>query len=114
MKRSQIETVRQRGAVMDVIACGRWHTTREIAVALPWAVQNVWQRLRELAAMGVVDVRSFGGTPSRPTESQWRASRKPPQDAEPSEVGATIGEPTGHARDATESQGDTPTGVSDG
>lgn len=71
--RSQIHTVRQRGAVMDAIACGRWHTTREIADALPWAAQNVWQRLRELEAIGAVQVRRFGGTPSRPKEAQWRA-----------------------------------------
>ncbi len=55
-----------------------------------------------------------------PAESQgptlWDtlSATRPPQDAEPSEVGATIGEQTGRARDATESQGDTPTGVSDG
>ncbi len=72
--RSQIQTVRQRGAVMDAIACGRWHTTREIADALPWAAQNVWQRLRELESIGAVQVRRFGGTSSRPGESQWKAS----------------------------------------
>ena len=49
-----------------------------------------------------------------PTLWDTLAARKPPEDAEPSEVGATIGEPTGHARDATESQGGTTPGVSDG
>ena len=49
-----------------------------------------------------------------PTLWDTLAATRPPQDAEPSEVGATLGEPTGRARDATESQGDATTGVSDG
>ena len=49
-----------------------------------------------------------------PTLWDTLAARRPLQDAEPSKAGATIGEPTGRARDATESQADTPTGVSDG
>ena len=49
-----------------------------------------------------------------PTLWDTLGATRRPQDAEPSEVGTTIGEPTGRARDATESQGDTPTKVSDG
>lgn len=49
-----------------------------------------------------------------PTLWDTLSDTRPPQDAGPSEVGATIGGPTGHARDATESQGDTAPGVSDG
>lgn len=64
-----------RGAVVGVISCGRWHTTREVSDKLPWALRNVWQRLEELHALGIVENRKFYANPDKCSESQWRISR---------------------------------------
>ena len=73
--KTMLETARMRGAVMEVIRCGRWRTTREIAERLPWAARNVWQRLEELRSIGAVENRKFYANPDKCTESQWRVSR---------------------------------------